>query len=74
MVQHMRRLKLDERVRLTPQGATCRVARVNACAAYLRPVNAVPVTVTVGDRTFLAHEGGGLVAVSPCAFVYREDA
>jgi hypothetical protein len=69
----MTRLRLGERVRLIPGGTLYRVARVNSCAAYLRAINLVPKDVHLPNgRSFLAHEGGGLLPVSPQAFVYRE--
>jgi len=69
----MTRLRLGERVRLVPGGTLYRVARVNSCAAYLRAINLVPRAVHLPDgRSFLAREDGGLLPVSPHAFVYRE--
>jgi hypothetical protein len=68
-----RRLRVGEVVRLSPGGPEYKVARVNACAAYLRRASAEGKVVTIGERTFLAHEEGGQLAVAPTSFVYREE-
>ena len=66
------RLRAGEMVRLAPEGPVYRVARVSPGAAYLRAVYAEPRRVELPDgRTFLARQGGDLLAVSPNAAVYR---
>ena len=64
-------LKVGEIVMLIDGGPQYRVTRVTAGAAYLKPRYAVAKEVTVKGRTFEAHEGGSVVAVSPRAAVYR---
>ena len=71
--EESRRLVAGEVVRLAPGGPEYRVVRVNGCAAYLKAHSTVGRIVTIGERSFLAHEEGGLLAVAPGAFVYRAE-
>ena len=71
--EESRRLVAGEVVRLALGGPEYRVVRVNGCAAYLKQHSTVGKVVTIGERSFLAHEDGGLLAVAPGAFVYRTE-
>lgn len=62
-------LRVGERVRLYDGVAV--VVRVTPGAAYVRHVYATPRVVTVGDRTFEAKVGGGVLAISRHAAVER---
>ena len=64
-------LKVGEIVSLVAGGPQFRVTRVTTAAAYLKPRYAVAKEVTVKGRTFEAHEGGSVIAVSPRAAVCR---
>ena len=63
------RLKAGERVIIS--GQLYRVERVNDCAAYVRQEYRQPVKVTIGERTFLTHSGGALLAISAHSIVER---
>lgn len=66
-------LTVGERVRLEPGGPEWRVVRVTSAAAYVRPVYAVPKTVTIGERTFQAMTGGEPVAIALRSAVIRAE-
>jgi hypothetical protein len=60
-------------VRLSPGGPLYRVTRVNTCAAYLKSAYETPREVVLPNgRSFMANEGGSILAVSPNAFTYPE--
>ena len=63
------RLKVGERVIIADE--LYRVERVNDCAAYVRQEYRRPVEITIGERTFLPHSGGALLAISAHSIVER---
>lgn len=72
-------LRKGERVRFVPGGQLYEVDRVTVCAAYLHKVFDPPVyrvfTDKAGEEQRIKVSRGPVEpGISPCAFVYREEA
>lgn len=64
-------LTVGERIIPFCDGVVYRVESVTEGAAYLRQEYTTPKEVTIGERTFLAHSGGSLLAISRTSIVSR---
>ena len=66
-------MTIGQKVQLTPGGPVYRVARINACAAYLsrkEPKEVVKHDRKTGEEVRFIANSESTIAVSPNAFLY----